>query len=49
MLSGVGDFEHGIHPSETGMMSTALLRSVKEMNKNYVIQGGSNMTGTVCI
>jgi len=37
MVSEVGDFERGIHPSETGVMITTLVCSVNEMNKKYVI------------
>ena len=37
MVSGVGDFEQGIHPSETGVMTNTLLCSVEEMNEKYVI------------
>jgi hypothetical protein len=37
MVSGVGDFERGIHPSKTTLMTNTLLCSVNELNKKYVI------------
>ena len=35
MVSELGDFERGIHASETGVMTTTLLCSVNKMNKKY--------------
>jgi hypothetical protein len=35
MVSELGDFEGGIHASETGVMTTTLLLSVIERNKKY--------------